>query len=180
MTDENVSSVFVVDGGRSPRVLAQSDLLGLIVARARTSVGRQRVEDIYVEITGLRGAADPALLADIDQLVAKGLGRIARYVRPSLLSLHFAPHSTHRTNDLTVEARLHTVDGIYFASHTGWNLMVGVSGLMEELAAQTRRARDEARDRARRSRRVTETEESTPVDAELEAKIRAATRDSEE
>jgi len=180
MTEEDVSSVFVVDGGRSPRVLSQADLLGLIVARARPTTGRPRVEDIYVEITGLRGAADPALLADIDQLVAKGLGRIARYVRPSLLSLHFAPHSTHRTNDLTVEARLHTADGIYFASHTGWNLMVGVSGLLEELAAQTRRARDEARDRARRSHRFAESEETAPVDPELEEKIRAATRNGEE
>ena len=178
MAQADVSSVFVVDGGKPPRVLAQSDLLSLIVARARPPAGRPKVSDIYVEVTGLRGAGDPALLAEIDQLVARGLGRIARHARPSFLSLHFAPHATHRTNDLTVEARLHTADGIYFASQTGWNLMAAVAALLEELASQTRRDRDSARDRSRRAgRRADVTEAETPEDPELEAKIRAATGD---
>jgi len=176
MSEEDVSSVFVVDGAKPPRVLAQSDLLGLIVARARPPAGRPRVSDIYVEVTGLRGAGDPALLAEIDQLVARGLGRIARHARPSFLSLHFAPHATHRTNDLTVEARLHTGDGIYFASQTGWNLMAAVSALLEELSSQTQRVRDSARDRGRRSRRLpNDAEGESAEDPELEAKIRRAT-----
>ncbi len=109
MTLERVSSVFVVDGGHPPRVVGQSDLLRLVVGQGR--VPSRGVEDVYVEITGLRGSGDPGLLADIDHLVATGLHRIAQHVRPTLLSLHFAPHATHRTNDLTVEARLHTDAG---------------------------------------------------------------------
>lgn len=173
MTREKVSSVFIVEDGRPIRILAQSDLLGLIVARSRPTVGPARVEDVYVEITGLRGSNDPALLADIDHLVARGLQRITRSVRPRLLTLHFAPHATHRTNDLTVEARLHTDDGIFYASHTGWNLMAGVAGLLEELHAQTRRTRDAKRQRGRRGRRGLDPDETPPVDPELEAKIRA-------
>ncbi|HTP54711.1 MAG TPA: CBS domain-containing protein [Thermoplasmata archaeon] len=177
MTEENVSSVFVVEDGRPTRVLSESDLLGLIVARSRPAQGRPRVEDVYVEITGLRGAGDPALIAEIDQLVARGLARITRYSHPSLLSLHFAPHATHRTNDLTVEARLHTDDGIFYATHTGWNLMAGVSGLLEDLAGQTHRVHEAARQRARRRGRSDVEEESSIDDPDLEQKIRAATGD---
>ncbi len=175
MSEENVSSVFVVENGRPSRVLGQADLLGLVVGRSRAPRGRTRVEDVYVEITGLRGSGDPGLLAEIDHLVARGLRRIARYVHPTFFSLHVAPHATHRTNDLTVEARLHTDGGIYYASHTGWNLLAGVSGLLEELTAQTMRDRDASRQRGRRSRRTREPDETETVDADLEQRIRAAT-----
>lgn len=172
MVREKVSSVFVVEDGRPVRVLGQSDLLGYIVGRGRTSAGKARVEDVYVEITGLRGSADPALLADIDHLVARGLRRITRSVRPRLLTLHFAPHATHRTSDLTVEARLHSDDGIFYASHTGWNLMAGVAGLLEELESQTRRTREAKLQRGRRRGGVAPAEESPLSDPELEAKLR--------
>ena len=178
MNAEKVSTVFVVEDGRPVRVLSQSDLLGLVVGRIRPTLPKARVEDVYVEITGLRGSGDPALLAEIDSVVARGLRRVARYVQPTLLSLHFAPHATHRTNDLTVEARLHTNFGIFYASHTGWNLLAGVSGLLEELAGQTRRVRETRR--RRRSRNGGEdVEESSSGDPDLEERIRTATGDEE-
>ncbi len=179
MSQENVSSVFVVEDGRPVCVLSQADLLGLIVARSRPARGRARVEDVYVEITGLRGSGDPALFADIDHLVARGLRRINRSVRPRLLTVHFAPHATHRTNELTVEARLHTDNGIFYASHTGWNLMAGVAGLLEDLAAQTRRTREAGRTRRRRGRVPVEAEDTTSEDPDLEAKLRAVQPDDE-
>ena len=177
MTSEKVSSVFVVEPGRPPRVVGQSQLLQLVVGRSRGESRSRGVEDVYVEITGLRGSGDPGLLAEIDHLVATGLRRIAQQVRPTLLSLHFAPHATHRTSDLTVEARLHTDAGIFYASHTGWNLLAGVSDLLEELAGQTRRVREAHRQRVRtvRSVRGQETEETTLDDPELERRIRSAT-----
>ncbi|MGI0154638.1 MAG: CBS domain-containing protein, partial [Thermoplasmata archaeon] len=137
MTQEKVSSVFVVEEGRPPRVVGQAELLQLVVGRGREAGDSGGIEDVYVEITGLRGSGDPGLLAEIDHLVAAGLRRIAQQVRPTLLSLHFVPHATHRTSDLSVEARLHTDVGIFYASHTGWNLLAGVSDLLEELAGQT-------------------------------------------
>jgi CBS domain-containing protein len=173
MVSEGVSSVFVVADSRPVRVLAHSNLLGLVVARARPPRTPARVEDVYVEITGLRGSGDPALLAEIDHVVASGLRRITRSVRPRLLSLHFAPHATHRTSDLTVEARLHTDDGIFYASHTGWNLLAGVAGLLEDLGAQTRRARDARRRRGAPVRRTAAAEDVPLDDPELEQRIRA-------
>jgi len=174
MSEEKVSSVFVVENGKPVRVLGQSDLLGLVVGRIRPALPKTRVEDVYVEITGLRGAGDPGLIAEIDDVVARGLRRVARYVQPTLLSLHFAPHSTHRTNDLTVEARLHTNLGIFYASHTGWNLLAGVSGLLEELAGQTRRVRETRRKRGARAT-PRPAEESSTGDPDLEQRIRTAT-----
>ncbi|MGD0249728.1 MAG: CBS domain-containing protein [Thermoplasmata archaeon] len=176
MIEEKVSSVFVVEDRRPTGILGQSDLLGLVVGRARPVRPKGHVEDVYVEITGLRGSGDPVLFAEIDDVVARGLHRVARYVQPTLLSLHFAPHATHRTNDLTVEARLHTNHGIFYASHTGWNLLAGVSGLLEDLAGQTRRIRVESRSRRRpRGGAASDSDASVLVDVDLERKIRAAT-----
>jgi CBS domain-containing protein len=183
MTRERVSSVFVVEPGRAPRVVGQSQLLQLVVGQKRGRSAAKGVEDVYVEITGLRGSGDPGLLAEIDHLVATGLRRIAQHVRPTLLSLHFAPHATHRTSDLTVEARLHTDAGIFYASHTGWNLMVGVSDLLEELAGQTQRVREARRQRgrgARSSRVQSRADETTLDDPELERRIRSATLENED
>jgi CBS domain-containing protein len=171
MSRENVSSVFVVADSRPVRVLSQANLLGYVVSRGRPARTPTSVEDVYVEITGLRGSGDPALLADIDQVVARGLKRLARSVRPRLLSLHFAPHATHRTSDLTIEARLHTDEGIFYASHTGWNLLAGVAGLLEELGAQTRRL---STPRHRRPARRDLPPEIAPLDdPDLEERIRA-------
>jgi CBS-domain-containing membrane protein/ribosome-associated translation inhibitor RaiA len=179
MNIEKVSSVFVVEGGRPVRVLGQADLLSLLVGRTRRPAGLSRVEDVYVEVTGLRGSGDPALLADIDSLIAKGLRRIARYVQPTLLTIHFAPHATHRTADVTIDARLHTDHGIFYASHTGWNLLAGVAGLLEEIEAQTRRLR-ETRQSGRRRGRAPAEDETPSDDSELEDRIRVATGGDEE
>ena len=179
MTREKVSSVFVVENGRPTRVVGQADLLSFAVSRARPGTVRGGIENVYVEITGLRGSVDPGLLAEIDGGVAKGLRRVARYVRPTLLTLHFVPQGTHRTNDLTVEARLFTEQGrIFYASHTGWNLMAGVVGLLDDLAAQARRASEAPRGRGRRRGPSTELDEdAASEDPDLEAKLRAVSGD---
>ncbi len=180
MAREKVSSVFVVEDHRPTRVVGEVDLLSLAISRARPGVRPEGVENVYVEITGLRGSADAGLIAEIDGGIAKGLRRIARYVRPTLLTLHFAPQGTHRTNDLTVEARLFTEQGrIFYASHTGWNLMAGVAGLLDELTAQTRRVSEVPRGKGRRSLLLPEADEATSEDADLEAKLRALSEDEE-
>jgi CBS domain-containing protein len=181
MAREKVSSVFVVEDHRPTRVVGEADLLSLAISRARPGVRPEGVENVYVEITGLRGSADPGLLADIDGGIAKGLRRIARYVRPTLLTLHFAPQGAHRTSDLTVEARLFTEQGrIFYASHTGWNLMAGVAGLLDELTAQTRRESEVPRGKGRRTVLRPEADEATSEDPDLEAKLRALSDDDDE
>ncbi len=181
MAQEKVSSVFVVEDHRPTRVVGEVDLLSLAISRARPGVHPEGVEDVYVEITGLRGSADAGLIAEIDGGIAKGLRRIARYVRPTLLTLHFAPQGTHRTNDLTVEARLFTEQGrIFYASHTGWNLMAGVAGLLDELTAQTRRVSEAPRGKGRRTVLHPEADETTTEDPDLEAKLRALSDDEED
>jgi len=179
MSREKISSVFVVENGRPTRIVAQTDLLTLVVGITPPAHGRAGVEDVYVEVTGLRGSSDPGLLADIDHLVAGSLKRIGHHVRPILLSLHLSPHSTHRTSDLTVEARLHTDAGIFYASHTGWNLMAGISGLMDELTSQVQRSQETRRSKGRRRSDADSEEGNEIVDPELERKIRTATVEDE-
>jgi len=180
MAREKVSSVFVVEDSRPTRFVGEADLLSLLISRARPTVRGEGVESVYVEITGLRGSADPSLVAEIDGGVAKGLRRIGRYVRPTLLTLHFSPQGTHRTSDLTVEARLFTDQGrIFYASHTGWNLMAGVVGLLDELTAQARRESESPRGRGRRRVLPPEADEVAVEDPDLEAKLRAMAGDEE-
>jgi CBS domain-containing protein len=180
MSREKASSVFVVDGGRPVGVVSQNDLLGLAVGAGEPR-GATPVEDVYVQIHGLRGSGDPATLTEIDRIVAKGLRHISRHVRPTLLSLHITPHATHRSGDATVQARLHTDREIYYASKTEWNFFAGIAALMDELAEQTRRAREDGRHRGRRRGKAV-VEDETVVDRDLEERIRRATGpdDSEE
>jgi CBS domain-containing protein/ribosome-associated translation inhibitor RaiA len=172
---EKVSSAFVVDGGRPVGVVSQGDLLGLAVgAGARPGTLRPSTSDVYVQIHGLRGGADPETLAEIDRVVAQGLRRVSRHVRPLLLSLHIRPHATHRSGDATVEARLHTSRGIYYASDTEWNYFAGIATLMDELAEQVRRAKEEARPRGGAAARAGRLGVDETVGApELEAQLRA-------
>ena len=172
MVRQKVSSVFVVAEGRPVGVVSQGDLLGLTVG-VGPKVARES-SDVYVQIHGLRGNGDPEMLAEIDGVVAQGLRRISKHVRPQLLSLHITPHATHRSGDATVQARLHTDRGIFYASGTEWNYFAGIATLMDELGEQVRRAKDDALDRRRagsfsRKRTVDE----TVGDAELEAQIRS-------
>ncbi len=176
MSRERVSSVFVVEEGRPPRTVGQAELLQLVVGKGRSGGAHAGIEDVYVEITGLRGSGDPGLLADVDHLVATGLRRIGQHVRPTLLSLHFTPHATHRTSDLSLEARLLTEEGIFYASHSGWNLLAGVSDLLEQLDEQTRRVREAERQRGRPGRGQVPEEEIPVDDPDLERRIRTATR----
>jgi CBS domain-containing protein len=172
MAREKVSSVFVVVNGRPTGVVSQGDLLGLAVS---TSTDPDvSVEDVYVQIHGVRASGDPSLLTEIDRLIAKALKHIARNTRPILLSIHITPHATHRAGDATVQARLHTDHGVYHASETGWNFFASVQQALDDLVAQTRRARDERRTLRRRGGRIPAEDDETAADVDLEAKIRAA------
>ena len=174
MTREKVSSVFVVEEGKPVGVVSQADLLSLAVGTGETGAN---IGDVYVQIHGLRGSGDPSIVAEIDQVVAKGLRHIARHAKPLLLSLNVTPQGTHRTGDATVHARLNTDRGIFYATHSGWNFFAGIADLMQELEEQVRRAHDEKGDRKHRPSLKQLPPDDGPVDPELEERIRAATED---
>lgn len=178
MTSEKVSSVFVLDDGKPVGAVGQADLLGLAVGGGEPP-GGSKLGDVYVQVTGLRGSGDPQILTEIDRLVAKGLKHIARHLRPQLLSLHVTPHATHRTGDATVQAKLQTDRGTFYATQTSWNFFAGISDLMDDLVEQTRRSSDGERRSRRKSVRGIAGDDG-PVDAELDARIRAATGDDDD
>jgi CBS domain-containing protein len=175
MSDAKVSSVFVVEEGRPVGVVSQVDLLGLAVGQAPRPGTARPTSDVYVQIHGLRGSGDVETLAEIDRVVAQGLRRISRHVTPLLLSLHISPHATHRSGDATVQARLHTDRGSFYASDTEWNYFAGIAALMDDLGEQVRRAKEE---RPRRRSRGAMAEriggDETVGTPELEAQLRNA------
>ncbi len=173
MSDERVSSVFVVQDGRPVGIVSQADLIGLAVGGA----GGGALGDVFVQIQGLRASADPAILSEIDQVVARGLRRVARYVHPVMLTVHFSPHASHRSGEASVDGRLNTDREILYASRTGWNLYAALNEMLDELESQARRQKEERRDATHRTspRLVAEALEETSADPELEARIRSAT-----
>ncbi|HKV90307.1 MAG TPA: CBS domain-containing protein [Thermoplasmata archaeon] len=172
MTRQRISSVFVVDDGKPTGVVSQTDLLGLAVGTP--TEGTESVEDVYVQIHGLRGSGDPSTLTEIDRLVAKALRHIARNAKPVLLSVHITPQGSHRAGDATVQARLHTDTGVFHASETGWNFFAAVQQTLDDLVAQTRRDREGRRSVRRRAGKGRAEADETAVDGELEAKMRVA------
>jgi CBS domain-containing protein/ribosome-associated translation inhibitor RaiA len=175
MTKAKVSSVFVVEDGKPTGVVSQADLLGLVIGTP--AEGGESVEDVYVQIHGLRGSGDPSTLTEIDRLVAKALRHIARNSKPVLLSIHITPQGTHRAGDATVQARLHTDNGVFHASETGWNFFAAVQQTLDDLVAQTRRERDDRRSLRRQNRKGLSDADEGAADGELEAKLRAVRGD---
>jgi CBS domain-containing protein/ribosome-associated translation inhibitor RaiA len=175
MTKAKVSSVFVVEDGKPTGVVSQADLLGLVIGTPME--GSESVEDVYVQIHGLRGSGDPSTLTEIDRLVAKALRHIARNSKPVLLSIHITPQGTHRAGDATVQARLHTDNGVFHASETGWNFFAAVQQTLDDLVAQTRRERDDRRSLRRQNRKGLADADETAADGELEEKLRAVRGD---
>ena len=173
MTREKVSSVFVEEMRRPIGIVSQVGLLGLAVAEVQRKGGTQ-LGDVFVQVTGMRGSAEPETYTELDRVVANGLRHISRHVKPILLSLHVSPHATHRSGDATVEARLHSDRGIFFASRTEWSFFAAVAALLDELEVQTRRVREESRRKRQPSARRLAPDD-TPGDPELEARIRLAT-----
>jgi CBS domain-containing protein/ribosome-associated translation inhibitor RaiA len=173
MTRAKVSSVFLVENGRPVGIVGQSDLLGLAVGQDEAAP--TKISDVYVQIHGLRGSSDPETLAEIDQLVGKGLKRIARHVQPIVFSLDVSPHAA-RSADATINGRLRTARKIYFASVTGWNFFASVDGVLDDIESQVRREHETtSRPRHHVRGRRAPAEDDTPVDRDVEAKIRAAT-----
>ncbi len=175
MSRAKVSSAFVVDGERAVGVVAQSDLLGLAVGRGEVP---PELSDVYVQIHGLRGSGDPDALAEIDQLVAKGLKRVAHHAHPTLLSIGVSPHAA-RSGDATVHARLQTDRGIYFATVTGWNFYASVTAVLDDISEQVQRDHESAEHRRKGQPGRRRPVDEAPADPEIERKIRAATSDSD-
>ncbi len=175
MSQERVSSVFIVEDGRPTGLVSQADLIGLAVGGSAPTEGA--IGDVFVQIQGLRASGDPAILADIDQVIARGLRRIARYVRPIMLNVHFQPHASHRAGEASVQGRLNTDHEILYASRTGWNFYSALNDLLEELETQARRQKEERQAGVHRtsSRLVEDELGETSADPELEARIRTAT-----
>lgn len=176
MSAAQVSSVFVLEGITPVGIVSQGDLLGLAVAAGvPRSATRPSAADVYVQIHGLRGNGDPETIAEIDRVVAQGLRRISRHVHPLLLSLHLTPHASHRSGSATVQARLHTDRGIFYASDTEWNYFAGIATLMDELSEQVRRSKEESRRRRRHDAAVSPPDEDeTRADPDLEERLQAA------
>ena len=169
MTRFRISSIFVVDHDAPVGVLSQSDVLSFVVGQ------RKSVEGTYVQLSGLGPATDPYLLSDMDRVISRSLKRIAHAEKPTMLSIHVAPHASHRLADVSLEGRLITEKSRTFhAARTDWNLQAAVAALMAELERQVREAKSYSRTKRRQvpRRDLITRDTEVPGENELEDRMR--------
>ena len=151
MTRERTSSVFVVDGDRLLGVLGQRDVLLYVAGGPPSARGRG---EVFVQVHGFPLSRDPELLEQIDRTVSRGLRRIGRRLRPRLLDLQLRPEGVHRTANTAVLARLVTEGGgTLYASRSGWNPLMAVARVLEQIERQAERSGRRVERRSSRTRR---------------------------
>lgn len=145
MTRDLTDSVFVMEDSRPIGVISHASILAQAVRQSPT------VEGAYIQISGLGNVADSSLLSALDRVLSNGLKRISHVEPPSMLTIHFAPHSSRQLSDATVEARLHTESGrVFHATRTDWNLLGSVTTIMDELLRQVKEGKSLGRDKLRK------------------------------
>ena len=136
MGRRRASSAFVVQSGRPVAAITQCDLMELAVGGHPS---RAPLGEVYVRFIGLPVQAASGFLEEIDRVIARGMSRIARRLRPVLLDVHVSPHGVHRTGRATVSLRLHTPGRILRAERSTVDILDGLREALRELDAQCRR-----------------------------------------
>lgn len=130
------SPLLVLDGENRPAgILTLTDIEDILLRSVR------REEGVYIQISGLRDA-DPFMYDAVDTVLQRGLKRIAKFERPSVVNLHIVRY--RRTGNRvkhSVRLRLTTRSSIYSASGDEWDLVEAIRGAMGVLERLVRKRR---------------------------------------
>jgi CBS domain-containing protein/ribosome-associated translation inhibitor RaiA len=167
MSRQRASSVFVVEGGQPIGVVSQGDLLALAIPYRATSSGA------YVQISGLGTGTDPALLSELDNVLARQLKRLGRFSEPRTVLVHVSAPSGRQPGHLSVRIRVRTLHGNYLATSTDWNLPAAARTALEEIERQIRQEKERRKERPRREKVAMDTSDLV-ADPDLENCLRQA------
>lgn len=137
MTENNISSVIVVDKNKPVGIVTQYDFIELIASFKRDA-------QVFVQISGLH-EADPESYDMVYELIQKNIKRISKIVTPKIFTVHVTTHdegSDRMSGDVTIRGRMTTEHELYYSTETDWNLMKALSGMLRNIEKSVRKDKD--------------------------------------
>jgi len=128
MLDSDVATVFVEEGTKLVGVISQADLMEQIISL-------KEKEGVYVQITGL-DEHDPDVLDTLYAQIEKAMNRINKIKRhyPRVFTVHVAKHRSEGFRaKYSIQARLTTDHGMYYAKASDWSLFKTVDQMLDYL-----------------------------------------------
>jgi len=125
MIEHDISSVFIAEGQELVGVVTKADVTSLLASK------RQRAQ-LFVQISGLD--EQPHVYDEMHSTIQKAMRKVGRFVTPRVLNLHVHMYKAEGDrNKWSLRLRLYTDQGMYYAKHFDWDLMMALDGLLEQV-----------------------------------------------
>jgi CBS domain-containing protein/ribosome-associated translation inhibitor RaiA len=135
MQKHDISSVLITEKNKPMGIITPLDLIELIVRMIKR-------ESLYVQITGL-DEEDTEFYDDMYDLIEKYMKKINKIQRTQLFSLHVVQyHDRSLVKEYELRARLSTNKQMFYAQGQGWNLMIALDELLDNLEHMITKEKD--------------------------------------
>jgi CBS domain-containing protein/ribosome-associated translation inhibitor RaiA len=135
MKEYDISSVLIIDKKKPLGIITPLDLIELLVRM-------EQRESLYVQITGL-DEEDTEYYDDMYELISKYMKKINKIQRTRIFSLHVVQHHDRSlVKEYELRARLSTVRHMFYAQGDGWNLMMALDEVLDNLEKMITKEKD--------------------------------------
>jgi CBS domain-containing protein/ribosome-associated translation inhibitor RaiA len=146
MAKNHISSVIVTEKDEPVGIITTQDLMQFLA-------GLREREQLFVEIGGLEDEP-PEAYDEIYSVIQKEMRRIAEFVEPRTLTIHFQKYKSEGDRfKYSLRARFTTAHRVYHAHHFDWDLHSALKGLLEILGKRIQKEKE---------RRITERKKHRP------------------
>jgi len=126
MAKNHISSIIVTENEEPIGIITTQDLMQFLA-------GLREREQLFVEISGLEDEP-PEAYDEIYDVIQKEMRRMAEFVEPRTLTIHFQKYSPEGDRfKYSLRARFTTAHRVYHAHHFDWDLHSALKGLLETL-----------------------------------------------
>ena len=135
MQEHDISSILITEKNKPMGIITPLDLIELIVRMVKR-------ESLYVQITGL-DEEDTEYYDDMYDLIEKYMKKVNKIQRTQLFSLHVVQyHDRSLVKEYELRARLSTNKQMFYAHGQGWNLMIALDELLDNLEHMITKEKD--------------------------------------
>jgi CBS domain-containing protein len=146
MVSTDISTLPVVEKDKLVGVVTTYDIIQLLA-----SYGKR--DFVYTQITGLE-AEDRYTLDVMEKEIQGGLAKVGKVTKPMLFTMHVTKYHGNGNNaKYSLNARLFTAHGTFFASAVNWSLDEATMNLMDVLQGRVIEMKEERVDKKKRNRR---------------------------
>jgi CBS domain-containing protein/ribosome-associated translation inhibitor RaiA len=135
MQKHDISSILITEKNKPMGIITPLDLIELIVRMVKR-------ESLYVQITGL-DEEDTEYYDDMYDLIEKYMKKVNKIQRTQLFSLHVVQyHDRSLVKEYELRARLSTNKQMFYAQGQGWNLMIALDEVLDNLETMITKEKD--------------------------------------